>query len=307
MLAIEWLMRMKRRTILGGGVLALTLLALVCIPRHLPLSASSPAPVPANFHARLEQGTLMLRGSLPDARARDRILERARAAYDPARVRVLDQLSVDDRIATPSWVNHLPAVLPVLEQMQGVRSVMIDGRFLVLSGVVSSEDVKAAILRMVTPLRSLCLQLEDHITVAASSAINRVPPAAAAPPADSSLQTRVNDALSGSQIEFDSNQATLTARGRAALDSLIPLLTEAPRTSIEIGGHTDGFGAPDYNKDLSRRRAEVVRQYLMDHGVTHQLTAVGYGASQPLATGISRAALQRNRRIELRVLQAKAQ
>jgi OOP family OmpA-OmpF porin len=129
MLAIEWLMRMERRTILGGGVFALALLALVCIPRHLPLSASPPVPVPANFHARLEQGTLMLRGSLPDAGARDRILERARAAFSPAQVRVLDQLTIDGRIAAPSWVNHLPAVLPVLEQMQGVRSVMIDGAF----------------------------------------------------------------------------------------------------------------------------------------------------------------------------------
>ena len=147
MLAIEWLMRKERRTILGGGVFALTLLALVCIPRHLPLSASPPVPVPANFHARVEQGTLMLRGSLPDAGARDRILERARAAFGPAQVRVLDQLTIDGRIAAPSWVNRLPAVLPVLEQMQGVRSVMIDGRFLVLSGAVPSEQARTSVLQ----------------------------------------------------------------------------------------------------------------------------------------------------------------
>ena len=127
------------------------------------------------------------------------------------------------------------------------------------------------------------------------------PRAAAAPP----LQGRLDDLLSRNQIEFDSNQATLTARGRAALDRLIPVLTQAPHTSIEIGGHTDGFGAPDYNKDLSRRRAETVREYLIGHGVTHELTAVGYGATKPLADGISRAALQRNRRIELRVLEAR--
>ena len=291
MLAIEWLMRMERRTILGGGVFALTLLALVCIPRHLPSSASLPVPVPANFHARLEQGTLMLRGSLPDAGARDRILERARAAFGPAQVRVLDQLTIDGRINAPSWVNHLPAVLPVLEQMQGVRSVMIDGRFLVLSGAVPSEQARTSVLHTVSPLRSLGLELEDHMTVAAAAA------------AGPSLQARLNDLLARNQIEFDSNQATLTARGRTSLDRLIPVLTQAPHTSIEIGGHTDSFGAPDYNNDLSRRRAEAVRDYLTAHGVTHELTAVGYGASKPLAAGVSRAALQRNRRIELRVLE----
>jgi len=169
--------------------------------------------------------------------------------------------------------------------------VMIDGRFLVLSGVMPSEQARASILRTVSPLRSLGLELEDHMTVA--------PPATTAP----SLQARLNDLLSRSQIEFDSNQATLTARGRTSLDRLIPVLTQAPHTSIEIGGHTDSFGAPDYNKDLSQRRAEAVRDYLTAHGVTHELTAVGYGASKPLATGVSRAALQRNRRIELRVLE----
>jgi OOP family OmpA-OmpF porin len=177
--------------------------------------------------------------------------------------------------------------------MQGVRSIMIDGRFLVLSGAVPSEQAKAAILRSISPLRSLGLELEDHMTVA--GAASRSP----------SLQARLNDLLSRNQVEFDSNQATLTARGRTALDRLVPVLTQAPRTSIEIGGHTDGFGAPDYNKDLSRRRAEAVRDYLAAHGVTHELTAVGYGASQPLAAGVSRAALQRNRRIELRVLEPK--
>jgi OOP family OmpA-OmpF porin len=287
---MEWLMRMERRTILSGGLLALTVLALVCIPRHLPSSASTPVPVPANFHARLESGTLLLRGSLPEAGARDRIVERARAAYDPAHVRVLDQLSVDGRIAAPPWVSQLPAVLPVLGQMQGVRSVMIDGRFLVLSGVVESEEVKSAILRTVSPLRSLGLQLEDHMTVTA---------AAAGP----SLQARLNDLLSRTQIEFDSNQASLTARGRAALDRLVPVLTQAPHATIEIGGHTDAFGAADYNKDLSQRRAEAVKDYLTSHGVTHELTAVGYGATKPLAAGLSRAALQRNRRIELHVLE----
>ena len=285
-------MRMERRTILGGGVFALILLALVCIPRHLPSSAAPPTPVPANFHARLEQGTLTLRGSLPDAGARDRVLERARTAYDPAQVRVLDQLTVDGRIAATAWVQHLPTVLPVLEQMQGVRSIMIDGRYLVLSGMVPSDAGKAGILQTVSPLRTLGLQLEDHMTVAAV-------------PAAPSLQRRLDELLAHNQIEFDSNQATLTARGRSALDRLLPILTQGPRTSIEIGGHTDGFGAADYNKELSRRRAETVRDYLAMHGVAHEMTAVGYGSSKPLTPGVSRAALQRNRRIELRVVDGK--
>jgi OmpA-OmpF porin, OOP family len=284
----------EQRTIIGSGVFALTLLALVCIPRHLPSTASPLSLVPANFHAHLEQGTLTLRGSLPDTEARDQILQQAHSTYDSAQVRIVNQLAVDGRIAAPSWIKQLPVVLPLLGQMDGHGSVMIDGRFLVLSGRVPSEQSKTTILNTVAPLKLLGLELEDHMSV-------KIP--ATAP---SSLQSKLDEILSRNKIEFESNQSTLTVKGRAVLDQLIPVLQRSEPTSIEIGGHTDGFGAPDYNKELSRRRAEAVREYLANHGVAHRMTAVGYGASVPRASGMSRAALQRNRRIELRVLDKRA-
>ena len=281
---------MEQRTIIGSGIFALTLLALVCIPRHLPSTATSLSLVPANFHAHLEQGTLTLRGSLPDAATRDRILQQTHSAYDHAHVRIADQLAVDNRIAPAFWLNQLSAVLPILGEMEGLGSVIIDGHFLVLSGRVPSEQTKGKILKTVAPLKSLGLELEDHMSIGAPA------------PASPSLQSKLDEVLSQSRIEFDSNQSTLTAKGRAVLDRLIHILQRFESTSIEIGGHTDGFGAPDYNKELSRRRAEAVRQYLADHGVTHRMTAIGYGASTPRAPGTSRTALQRNRRIELSVM-----
>jgi OmpA-OmpF porin, OOP family len=280
----------ERKTILGGGIFALIVLALVCIPRHVPSTASPVLLVPANFHAHLEQGMLTLRGSLPDTAARDRILQQAHSAYDHRHVRIVDQLAVDARIASATWLNQLPAVLPILGEMEGLGSVIIDGHFLVLSGRVPSEQTKGRILKTVAPLKSFGLELEDHMSIGAPA------------PAPPSLQSKLDEVLSQNRIEFDSNQSTLTARGRAVLDRLIPILQRYEPTSIEIGGHTDGFGAPDYNKELSRRRAEAVRQYLADHGVAHRMTAVGYGASMPRVPGISKAALQRNRRIELHVM-----
>jgi OOP family OmpA-OmpF porin len=111
----------------------------------------------------------------------------------------------------------------------------------------------------------------------------------------------LNEILLHSSIEFESNTTTIPPRGRATLDQLIALLRRAPHTAIEIGGHTDQYGAPDYNLELSRRRAEAVRQYFISHGLTNQFTAVGYGASRPLSVAQTRAGFQHNRRIELRV------
>ena len=93
----------------------------------------------------------------------------------------------------------------------------------------------------------------------------------------------------------------MTPRSRATLEQLIAQLRYAPHTTIEIGGHTDKYGEADYNLQLSRRRAEAVRQYFTSHGLTNQFTAVGYGASRPLSAAQTRAGFQHNRRIELRV------
>ena len=276
---------------MGAGAFALTVLALVCIPRHLPPSASTPPLVPANIHARFDQQELTLRGSLPDAETRDRILQEAHRFYDKAEVRIVDQLTVDRRISPATWLTSLPSILPVLGQMKGRGSVMIDGHSLVLSGQVQSDQAKGTILRSVSPVTATGLALEDHIRVTAPS-ISRV-----------ALQQKLNEFLSRHRIDFESNKATLTPRSLAALDRLIPLLQQAPPTTIEIAGHTDSFGEPDYNRELSRRRAEAVREYFLTRGLTHRFTIVGYGASKPLSTAKNRAALRRNRRIELHVHQ----
>jgi OOP family OmpA-OmpF porin len=115
------------------------------------------------------------------------------------------------------------------------------------------------------------------------------------------LQKKLDEILARSSIEFDSNSTTMTPRSLATLDQLIDQLRHAPRTAIEIGGHTDKYGEPDYNLQLSQRRADAVRRYFTKHGLPKQFTAVGYGASQPLSVAENRTGLQRNRRIELRV------
>jgi OOP family OmpA-OmpF porin len=168
-------------------------------------------------------------------------------------------------------------------------SIIIDGRSIVLSGRVDNDRAKATLLRDIDPLSQMGLKLEDHILAAPLQTPLL------------SLQKKLNEILSHAAIEFESNTTTITPRGQATLDRLIILLRRTPHTIIEIGGHTDKYGEPDYNLELSRRRAETVRQYFISHGLTNQFTAIGYGASRPLTVAQTRAGLQHNRRIELRV------
>ncbi|HEU4683977.1 MAG TPA: OmpA family protein [Nitrospira sp.] len=282
---------MIRAAILGGGAIALVILAAVCIPRHLPPPVPSTS-LPANFHARLESGTLTLRGSLPDSTTRETIVREAHARYDEAKIKIVDELTVDRQTTAAPWLETLPAILPVLRQMSGRGSVIVDGRSIVLSGRVPTEQAKAAVLRSVAPMTATGLQLEDHVLASAPGS---------ARPQRGTLQSRINAILSHGKIEFESNKATLTAAGKTTLDQLVPVLRDAPRSVIEIGGHTDSYGAPEYNMELSRHRAEAVRDYFVKQGLPHRFIPVGYGATKPRTSDNTKAGLQRNRRIELHV------
>jgi OmpA-OmpF porin, OOP family len=318
---------MKSAGILAGGIVALALLAALCLPRHASLP-TAPGPVtPASFHARLEHGMLMLRGSLPSETSKAAILRRALEVYGATPGHVIDELTVDPRVEPVAWADNVSQVLPVLEHLNERGSIIIDGRSIVVSGQVDDNHAKAAVLRDIVPLTQTGLELEDRILAGTSPAGSskktrvlaatlsskavspktRSLPVASAPAAPSpivnspSLQKKLNEILSHASIEFESNTTTMTPRSLITLDQLIDQLRHTPRSAIEIGGHTDKYGEPDYNLQLSRRRAEAVRRYLVSHGLTNQFTAVGYGASRPLSVAENRAGLQRNRRIELRV------
>jgi OOP family OmpA-OmpF porin len=72
---------------------------------------------------------------------------------------------------------------------------------------------------------------------------------------------------------------------------------------VEVAGHTDSVGTDQYNQGLSERRANSVRDYLVEQGVrASRLTAVGYGENRPVATNDTADGRQENRRVELVVL-----
>ena len=108
-----------------------------------------------------------------------------------------------------------------------------------------------------------------------------------------------------SNINFDTNKATIRPDAYAVLDTVGNVLTKWPGLNIEIGGHTDSRGTDKYNQDLSQRRAASVRAYLLAHFTqlkAEQLTSKGYGESVPLVPNTSRANMQLNRRVEFVVL-----
>jgi len=104
------------------------------------------------------------------------------------------------------------------------------------------------------------------------------------------------------EVLFDTNSATIKPESHAELDRAVTFLKEtAPSANGVIEGHTDSSGADAYNLQLSQRRADAVRQYLVDHGVpASRLEAKGFGESQPVADNSTAEGRAQNRRVVLR-------
>jgi OOP family OmpA-OmpF porin len=104
-------------------------------------------------------------------------------------------------------------------------------------------------------------------------------------------------------IPFEYNSSELQSQATAQLKQLRSALTSEAlsKDRFMVAGHTDGKGSAQYNKQLSMRRAEAVKRYLVDNGVAAaRLQAVGYGAEH-LALP-DRPEDPSNRRVEIRNL-----
>jgi outer membrane protein OmpA-like peptidoglycan-associated protein len=106
-------------------------------------------------------------------------------------------------------------------------------------------------------------------------------------------------------IQFELDSAALLTSSYPILDRVGDVLSSWSQLEIEIGGYTDATGDIPYNQDLSQRRADTVRIYLLTNFPdieADQLTAVGYGESNPVATNDTAEGRARNRRVEFKVL-----
>jgi outer membrane protein OmpA-like peptidoglycan-associated protein len=97
-------------------------------------------------------------------------------------------------------------------------------------------------------------------------------------------------------IHFPKNGHTLDANDIEVLDYIARALQKYPDVNVEISGHTDNQGSQESNQAISLRRAEVVRDYLVEQGIEpERLTVVSRGATEPSRSND-------DRRVEFEVL-----
>ena len=106
------------------------------------------------------------------------------------------------------------------------------------------------------------------------------------------------------KVYFEYNRAAIKRQSYPILDAVVGTLQGNPGIRlVEIQGHTDERGSDSYNLQLSEERAQSVRQYMVDKGVSpDRLRGKGYGESKPVDPAHNEAAWGKNRRVEFLIV-----
>jgi outer membrane protein OmpA-like peptidoglycan-associated protein len=109
--------------------------------------------------------------------------------------------------------------------------------------------------------------------------------------------------LDSNAIRFDFDKSSIKPGNRELLSRMAGVLMTLQGYQIYVYGYTDSVGTDQYNQKLSERRAEAVRDYLVNSGVDPKImTSKGYGKSDPLESGESAQARAKNRRVEIGIV-----
>lgn len=101
------------------------------------------------------------------------------------------------------------------------------------------------------------------------------------------------------EIQFDVNKADIKPESMGIIQQVAQMMKEYPDLKFSVEGHTDSDGNPDFNQELSQKRAESVVKKLIELGIEEdRLTAKGWGASKPVADNSTIEGKALNRRVE---------
>jgi general secretion pathway protein A len=103
-------------------------------------------------------------------------------------------------------------------------------------------------------------------------------------------------------IQFEHNSNELPPNAYETLDSIVKFTSQRPDLKITVEGYTDSYGDPVYNKQLSKYRADMVKNYLIGQGIAPtNIIAVGRGPQNPLKSNTTFEGRKQNRRVEIQI------
>ncbi|MBS9778719.1 MAG: OmpA family protein [Campylobacteraceae bacterium] len=104
------------------------------------------------------------------------------------------------------------------------------------------------------------------------------------------------------KVEFENGKSTLKTKALNTLDLIADILKSDELLHVTIEGHTDNVGNKEFNEKLSLERANSVRNYLIERGISEdRLSVEGYGENKPVLPNTTEENKQKNRRVEFKI------
>jgi outer membrane protein OmpA-like peptidoglycan-associated protein len=244
-----------------------------------------PLPDPYRLTLAAEAGRVTVDGFLPDVGTRDGL-----AAVIGPRAGPLDVSGVEIAGGAPEGLAAaVAAVRPLFARATSPQADFL-GRRLTIGGKVATREIGAQIAAAVRAALPTGWDLFD-------GGLAPLPPPEQVP-ADA-CRDGLRAAQANEKVRFAVGSATLDPESLAIVDALALAAQRCLAARITIAGHTDATGDADANLVLSEKRAAAVAEQLIADGVApERLTAVGFGATRPIADDGSEEGRRVNRRID---------
>jgi outer membrane protein OmpA-like peptidoglycan-associated protein len=200
------------------------------------------------------------------------------------------ELTVDPGVTEAKWLSLVHNIAHSFSILFEKGSIDYKEHRLSLQGEMISEKMQEKLDEILSahPLEDVVI--ENNTTVIEPSTARQ------------KLKKQLFELLYEEDIQFEVNKDILTPDALPLLDNIASALKEFNKQSIIIEGHTDSDGVDLYNLQLSQKRAQAVKEYLIKHGIKeNRIKAVGYGQTKPIVPNTTQENKRINRRVELKI------
>jgi OOP family OmpA-OmpF porin len=258
-------------------------------------ASGAPKAAPEFIATRDAEGLVELRGRLKDELMQSAVTSFAKAQFGSDSVYTATR---HDEDLPDGWPIRVLAGLAAMAELKtGQLKVQPDS--IVLSGETGNPNAQDVMARVLSDR----LGGDDQNYTLDITYVEQLDPQAALPTPQECV-ARIQEAIDARKITFSPGSIDIDGESLPTVDKIAVLLDDCSEVKMEIGGHTDSQGREQMNQALSQARADAVLNALIARQVlTGNLTARGYGETQPIADNDTEEGRELNRRIEFKLLE----
>lgn len=263
------------------------------LPEKVVVDGTGESAIPEFVATHSPEGLVQLRGRLPNEGVKSIVGSYARANFGSDNVYVATR---DDEDLPTDWPVRVLAGLEALATLEH-GAVIVQEDYLEIRGVSGNKDASDLVSRL------LAEKLQDTANFKMAIRYDELLDRTLNLPTPQECVDRINSILAASKIAFEPSSADIASSAGKTMDAIAAIAKQCERMQMEIGGHTDSQGREIMNLELSQQRANAVMIALQERRVrTGNMTAKGYGETQPIADNGTEAGRDANRRIEFKLL-----